>query len=121
MAPVPSVARTCSWYAPSAPGVQVADHSTQVSGDRGGLTFASVHVCPPSVLYSTLLTPRVPANATPEMAIAPSLMMSLFRGTSIREVVLTTALWSQPCISQYPPLSWSTRSMESSHLGPFIP
>src|SRR3989442_8705079 len=100
IASAPSVARTFSWYGPSLAGVHMADQSTHVSGESGGLMSAAVQLRPPSVLYSTVCTPRVPANATPASVMAPTLTMSPLAGASKRAVVLTTALWSQPCASQ---------------------
>ena len=75
-------------------------HRTQVSGESGASNGAAFQIVPPSVLYSTLLIPRVPANATPAMVTGPSRMISPSCGVSKRAVVLITALWSQPCCSQ---------------------
>src|SRR5438067_10467147 len=97
--PDPSVARTLSRYAPSEGGVHTVLQRTHVSGDRGGSKGTSFQVESLSV-YSTLVMRRVPAKATPPSSIAPIRMMSPSRGSSKREVVLTTGLCSQPWVSQ---------------------
>src|SRR5207302_8059611 len=106
-----------SEYEPSRGGVQETCQSTQVSGDSGGDISAAAQLRPPSALHSTDWIPLLPAKATPASVSDPGPTRAPSCGVSMREVVLTAAWWSQPCPTQYPPLSELVSSISSSHFG----
>src|SRR6184192_2873542 len=60
---------------------------THVSRESGASNWATLQCEPPSVEYSTLLTPRVPAKATPATSIVPIGTMSPSSGVSMRDIV----------------------------------
>src|SRR5215510_4692364 len=96
--PSPSVARTLIRYSPTCGGIHALCHKTQENADSDSLLSAISQLLPPSVETSTFEIPRFPANAMPAIVVEPLILLS---GTSIRDMVLYSALSFQPRFCQY--------------------